>query len=386
MRSNKVFIIAGEASGDFLGKDLINNLKSMHENIEFRGVGGTQMAKEGLFSIFPMHELSIMGIGEVLPHIPKILNRIKQTKEAIKNFNPDVVVTIDSPGFNMRIAEYVKKELNIPVVHYVAPSVWAWRPGRAKKLAQKVDHLLCLLPFEPDYFTKYGLKATFVGHPLTNVQLPNDMNFRAQVGINREATLVCVLPGSRVSEIKNLLHIFLDAVSKLPLSRRIELVIPTLPHLKEVVEKQLAEISMNVAIVTTDALKWQAFMQSSIAIAASGTVSLELAFAGVPQVIGYRLNTITYWFAKLLVKTKFVSLVNILAGNLVVPECLQSKCNADELAYQLEKILGNSTHQKNMRIAYKQVLNAVTPQNGTSGANAAAVVLKYLQLRNIVID
>lgn len=377
-RVPKVFIIAGEASGDFLGKDLLASLKNMYKNIEFRGVGGTQMAKEGLFSIFPMSELSVMGIGEVLPHIPKILNRLKQTKEAIKNFNPDVVVTIDSPGFNMRIAEYVKKELNIPVVHYVAPSVWAWRPGRAKKIAQKVDHLLCLLPFEPQYFTRHGLKATFVGHPVTSVQLPSDMNFRAQVGISRESTLICVLPGSRISEIKNLLHVFLEAISKLPLNRRIEVIIPTLPHLKEVVEKQLAEVKEHVVIVTTDALKWQAFMQSSIAIAASGTVSLELAYVGVPQIIGYKLNIFTYLIAKLLIKTKFASLVNILAGDSVVPECLQGKCNVDELAYQLERMLANSTHQKNMRIAYKQVLSKLTPEHGTSGELAAKIVSEYL--------
>lgn len=376
--TRKVFIIAGEASGDFLGKDLLANLKTMHENLEFRGVGGAQMAKEGLFSIFPMQELSVMGIGEVLPHIPKILNRIQQTKEAIKNFKPDVVVTIDSPGFTLRIAEYVKTELNIPVVHYVAPSVWAWRPGRAKKIAKKVDHLLCLLPFEPEYFTKHGLKATFVGHSVTSVQLPNDTNFRAQVGLSREATLICLLPGSRVSEIKKLTHIFLEAVAKLPLNRRIEVIIPTLPHLKEIVEQQLAEIKAHVVIVTTDSLKWQAFMQSSIALAASGTVSLELAYVGVPQVIAYRVNFLTYWLAKLLVKTKFVSLVNILTGNLVVPECLQGKCTADELAYQLERILSNSNHQKNMRISYKNVMQKITPQHGTPGNMAALVVSEYL--------
>jgi lipid-A-disaccharide synthase len=378
-RARKVFIIAGEASGDFLGKDLLANLKAMHENLEFRGVGGAQMAKEGLFSIFPMQELSVMGIGEVLPHIPKILNRIKQTKEAIKNFNPDVVVTIDSPGFTLRIAEYVKTELKILVVHYVAPSVWAWRPGRAKKITQKVDHLLCLLPFEPEYFTKHGLKATFVGHPVTNINLPSDLNFRAQVGLNRESTLVCILPGSRVSEIKNLTHTFLEAVAKLPLNRRIEIIIPTLPHLKEVVERQLAEVCSDVVIVTTDSLKWQAFMQSSIALAASGTVSLELAYVGVPQVIAYKVNFLTYWLAKLLVKTKFVSLVNILAGHSIVPECLQSKCNPDELAYQLERILSNSTHQKNMRLAYKNVIEKITPQHGTPGNMAAAVVSGYFK-------
>lgn len=377
-RVRKVFIIAGEASGDFLGKDLLANLKVMYANHEFRGVGGAQMAKEGLFSIFPMQELSVMGIGEVLPHIPKILNRIQQTKEAINNFKPDVVVTIDSPGFTLRVAEFVKKELQIPVVHYVAPSVWAWRPGRAKKLAKKVDHLLCLLPFEPEYFTKHGLKADFVGHPVTNVQLPNDINFRAQVGISREATLICLLPGSRVSEIKKLTHIFLEAVAKLPLNRRIEIIIPTLPHLKEIVERQLAEIKAHVVIVTTDALKWQAFMQSSIALAASGTVSLELAYVGVPQVIAYRVNFLTYFLAKLLVKTEFVSLVNILANNLIVPECLQGKCNPDELAYQLERILSNSTHQKNMRFAYKSVIEKITPQHGTPGNMAAAVVSEYL--------
>lgn len=378
-KSKKIFIIAGEASGDFLGKNLLNNLKLKHANLEFRGIGGAQMAKEGLFSIFPMQEISVMGFFEVLPKLPAILKRINQTKKAIENFKPDVVVTIDSPGFCLNIAKFVKHKLKIPVVHYVAPSVWAWKPGRAKKIAKKIDHLLCLLPFEPPYFLKHGLKATFVGHPVTGIDLPNDTNFRTMHGISREATLVCILPGSRISEIRNLLHIFLDAVSKLPLTRRIEVIIPTLPHLKEVIEKELAEASINVKIITSDTQKWQAFMQSSIALAASGTVSLELAHVGVPQVIAYKTNMFTYILAKILVKTKFVSLVNILSNEKVIPECLQKECNADYLAQQLEKILANSIYQKNLRIAYKNVLAKVTPPTLTSGEMAADVVEQYLK-------
>lgn len=377
--TKRIFIIAGEASGDFLGGQLLQSLKKQHSNIKIAGIGGNQMSAQGLKSLFPMSDLSLYGLFELIPHLFKILKRIKQTKEAIKAFKPNVLVTIDAPGFTLRIAKFAKK-LKIPVVHYVAPSVWAWKPERAKKLAKNiaVDHLLCLLPFEPPYFTCHGLSTTFVGHPITEITLPDDTHFRESLGISREATLVCVLPGSRKSEIQNLLKIFLQAVSKLSLNRRIEVVLPTLPHLIPLIEPLIKNAEIPVRLVTTTEEKWQAFMQSSIALAASGTVSLELAYVGVPQIIAYKLSRLTYWVAKFLITTKYASLVNILNKEMVVPEYLQNQCNAEFLSKQLDSMLSDSKTQKQMRQKYKEAIDMLKTPNMNPSNVAVSVINRFL--------
>lgn len=377
--SKRVFIIAGEASGDFLGAQLLQSLKTQFPNLEIAGIGGFQMQEQGIKSLFPMSEISLYGIFELIPHLLNVLKRIWQTKEAIKKFQPNVVVTIDSPGFTLRIAKYAKK-LKIPVVHYVAPSVWALRPGRAKKLAQKigVDHLLCLLPFEPPYFERYGLPTTFVGHPITEVVLPDDTDFRKSLGFSKEATLICLLPGSRKNEIQSLLQIFTKTIEKISKNKRIEIVLPTLPHLAPIIEPYLKNISVRVKMVTTIHEKWQAFMQSSIALAASGTVSLELAYVGVPQVIAYKLSTLTYWLAKLLVSTRYVSLINILCKEMVVPELLQNQCTEEFLYKKLDNILTNSSLQKQMRNKYAEAINILRIDKKKPSDVAASVVAKFL--------
>ena len=373
--NKRIFVIAGEASGDFLGGQLLQSLQKINKDIEIHGIGGQQMAAFGLHSLFPMADLSIMGISEIIPHFFQILRRIKQTKDAIKKLHPDLLITIDSPGFCLKIAKYAKK-IGIPVVHYVAPSVWAWRPGRAKKLAKKIniDHLLCLLPFEPKFFTKHGLPATFVVHPVTEVVLPDDSNFRQKLNISRESTLICLLPGSRKNEIQQHLQIFLDAVGKLPLTRRLEVVIPTMPHLLDYVMPLLSNTSVSVKVVTSVEEKWQAFMQSSIALAVSGTVSLELAYVGVPQVVAYKVSRITYWLAKCLVKVKYASLVNILNKQMVVPECLQNHCDPENLTLQLESILSNSNCQKQTRKLYNQAISMLISQSGSASDISANIV------------
>ncbi len=370
----RIFIIAGEASGDFLGAQLLRSLQAINPNLEIHGIGGSQMAASGLQSLFPMAELSVMGISEIVPHFRKFLKRLKQTKAAIEALQPDVLITIDSPGFCLKIAKYAK-QLEIPVVHYVAPSVWAWRPGRARKLASlKLGHLLCLLPFEPPYFTLHGIPATFVGHPITEVILPDDTTFRKENQISVEATLICLLPGSRKNEVEQHLKIFLEAVTKLPLARRIEVVIPTLPHLLPYIEPLLKDAAITVKLVTSASQKWQAFMQSSIALAASGTVSLELAYVGVPQVIAYKVSKLTYWLAKCLVKVKYASLVNILNQQMVVPECLQNQCTVTHLAQQMENILNDSNYQKQTRKLYTKAIDALQPPQGSSSDIAAAII------------
>ncbi len=372
--TKRIFIIAGEASGDFLGAQLLQSLQKNNHQLEIYGIGGQQMSLAGLQSIFQMNELSVMGFSEIVPSLLKILKRIKQTKNTIKELKPDLLITIDSPGFCFKIAKFAK-QLGIPVVHYVAPSVWAWRPGRAEKLAKKIkiDHLLCLLPFEPHYFTIHGLPATFVGHPITEVTLPDDSNFRKNLNIAKESTLVCLLPGSRKNEVKQHLEVFLNAVAKLPLNRRIEVVIPTLPHLVPYIEPLLKNTAIPAKLVTSIEEKWQAFMQSSVALAASGTVSLELAYVGVPQVIAYKVSKITYWLAKCLVKVKYASLINILNQQMIAPECLQNNCSAEHLALQLENILSNSSSQKQQRKGFVSAINMLKAGNNSSDIAAGVV-------------
>ncbi len=372
--TKRIFIIAGEASGDFLGAQLLQSLQKNNHQLEIYGIGGQQMSLTGLQSIFPMNELSVMGFSEIVPSLFKILKRIKQTKDTIKELKPDLLITIDSPGFCFKIAKFAK-QLDIPVVHYVAPSVWAWRPRRAEKLAKKIkiNHLLCLLPFEPPYFTIHGLPATFVGHPITEIKLPDDSDFRKNLNIAKESTLICLLPGSRKNEVKQHLEIFLNAVAKLPLTRRIEVVIPTLPHLIPYIAPLLKNTAIPVKIVTSVEEKWQAFMQSSIALAASGTVSLELAYVGVPQVIAYKVSKITYWLAKWLVKVKYASLVNILNQQMIVPECLQNNCSAEHLALQIENILSGSSNQKQQRKGFASALNMLKAGDNSSDIGANVV-------------
>lgn len=377
--SKRIFIIAGEASGDFLGAQLLKALQKTNPQLEIYGIGGEQMIACGLRSLFQMADLAVMGISEIVPELWRIFKRIKLTQQTIEKLRPDVLITIDSPGFCLKIARYAKK-LGIPVVHYVAPSVWAWRAGRAYKLAKriKLDHLLCLLPFEPPYFTVHCLRATFVGHPIHEIALPDDRNFRNAHQISKEATLICLLPGSRKNEIAQHLQIFLEAAARLSSTRRIEVVIPTLSHLLPYIEPMAKEAAVTVKVVTSAADKWQAFMQSSVALAVSGTVSLELAYVGVPQVIAYKVSKFTYWLVKCLVKVKFASLVNILNKQMVVPECLQNQCTAHNLSVQLEHILNDSNYQKQTRKFYSQAINMLKSPQGLPSDVAADVVNHYL--------
>lgn len=338
MKKYTVFLSAGEPSGDFLGSQLMKALKKqLGANVTFVGLGGSLMAAEGLPSMFPIEELSIMGLAEIIPHIRRIRNRIQETVEAIETIRPDVVVTIDSPGFNFRVGKRLKKRIkSIPLVHYVAPSVWAWRPKRAHAVAQFLDHLLVVFPFEPPYFLKEGLPTTFVGHPVVELGLEklHDPTFRTRHEIGAQAPILTLLPGSRRGEISRLLPVFQETVVKLQQKYPdIHVVIPTLPHLVDQIKKQF---NLSATIITTPSEKFAAYKESQAALAASGTVSLELAAAGVPMVVAYKINPITHFLVSRLVKVKYACLVNLLMNQEVVPERLQGECTPEKLASALE--------------------------------------------------
>ena len=358
-KTPSLFIIAGEPSGDFLGAQLLKALPQMQIN----GIGGHLMEEAGLTSLFPMEQISLMGLTEILPHIFTLKRRIQETVLEIERLQPSVIVTIDSPGFCLRVIKGLKKRgSTIPVVHYVAPSVWAWKPGRAKKLASLVDHLLVLFPFEPPYFTCHNLPTTFVGHPLIEQIKPVSMN-------DKDPNHLILLPGSRTSEIKRLLPIFIEALKDFP---DMNITLPTLPHLRPLVESMVPK---HIHVVDTPSKKISAFQKGSIALAASGTVSLELALYGVTMVIAYRVNPITAFIVKRLVKTKYACLVNILLNKPVVPELIQQDCTLENIRDTLHKILKSpQTHD----LSHVYALLS-TPNQSSPSTVAADVVLKYME-------
>jgi lipid-A-disaccharide synthase len=348
MKQYTIFISAGEPSGDFLGSQLMKALRrQLGHAVKFTGLGGPLMEAEGMASLFPIEELYIMGLAEIIPHIRRIRRRIHETVKAVEQIGPDIVITIDSPGFNFRIGKMLKKKnILIPLVHYVAPSVWAWRPNRAHEIAQFVDHLLVLLPFEPPYFLKEGLDTHFVGHPVVEVGINKaaDSTFRKRHNIPSTAPIITILPGSRRGEVGRLLPIFQQTVSRLLKKYpNLLVVIPTLPHLVNQI-KQL--YNLPAVIVTSPQEKYAAFKESTAALSASGTISLELAAAELPTVIAYKISPITYAIVKRLVKVKYASLINLLLDEPVMPEHLQADCTPEKLACEVDKLLLMTSKEK----------------------------------------
>ena len=376
-----VYVIAGEASGDILGARLMVQLKDKNDAIQFVGIGGPKMTEQGLQSLFPMEELSLMGLAEILPHLPKLIKRINQTVADVMSKQPQILLTIDAPGFCFRVAKKLKAS-NIKLVHYVAPSVWAWKPGRAKKVATFLDHLLVLLPFEPPYFERFDLATTFVGHSVVESGADNGDGeaFRKRLNIDNQTPVMVLLPGSRRGEIEKLLPVFCQTAQMLSASHEgIKIIIPTLPSLSDSIAKIVEGWQIDVQIVEGDRDKFDAFAAADIALAASGTVALELAMAGTPAVIGYKVHSLTAWFVRKMIKTPYANLINIVLGYEAVPELLQEKCRPDLLAEALSGLLVDET------AASKQIedANKALKQLGRGGPSpsgrAAETLLSILE-------
>lgn len=339
------FLVAGEASGDLLGARLMQALnKKTSGSVRFSGVGGPRMQAEGLDLLFPQSDLAHMGLFELVRHLPLILRRIRQTIAAVKEQKPAALVTIDSPDFSFRVAKKLKGQ-GIPLIHYVAPTVWAWRAGRAKKVAAFLDHLLALLPFEPPYFTKEGLPCTFVGHPLveSDVGAGEAARFRQKFGVAPEALLLAVLPGSRMGEITRLLPIFKQTIALLKAQfPMIELVVPTVPHVAKVVQDEIKGWGIPAHFTDNDADKYDAFAAATAALACSGTVSVELAMAALPTVIAYKIGALTAALYRRLIKTRFATLLNIMQNREIMPEFLQQDCTPKKLAGAVQVLLSSS--------------------------------------------
>ncbi|MEM9468967.1 MAG: lipid-A-disaccharide synthase [Pseudomonadota bacterium] len=367
----KIYFVAGEDSGDFLGSQLMNALKTKQPDIEFYGVGGELMQGQGIQSLFPMKELSVMGVFEILPRVPHFIKRINQTVADIQSKKPDMVITIDAPDFSFRVQKKLRKLMGAEapqLVHYVAPTVWAWRPKRAKKIATFLDHILCLFPFEPPYFEKEGLKAYAVGHPMVESGL-----LEAEPLCIQGSKKLGLFFGSRQGEIKRISPIICEALEGIIHEQPdIELIIPTLPHLKEQIEEILSPFDVSKHIQTETDQKWSVFKSCDAAIAVSGTVGLELAACNIPHLIAYRVNAFTGIIGRLLIKTPYAHLANIILNKPIVPEFIQENCRADLIVKEALSLLQDNTKRSFQIDEFEKVRLEITGPKGQSPSQVAA--------------
>ena len=371
-----VFLVAGEPSGDLLGAGLMAAMrKAAAGRVAFAGVGGERMTEAGLDSLFPMPDLSTMGLVEVLPRIPRLYGRLRQTAAAVRDRRPDAVVTIDSPGFNTPLARRLRG-VDAPLIHYVAPTVWAWRADRAKTLARLYDHLLALLPFEPPWFEREGLSCTWVGHPAAaRSGTPDAAGFRSRRGVAPDAPLLAVLPGSRAGEVRRLLPVYLAAVARLAgRLPGLRVVAAAVPAVADAVAG--APWPTPPAVVREPAERAAALAAADVALATSGTVTLELAAARTPMVVCYRVAPLTHAVARRLVRAPFFGLVNLVLGRRAVPELLQSACAPGEIARQVEKLFVDSRARADQIAAMDDAVAALRRPDGsaTPSERAAQVV------------
>jgi lipid-A-disaccharide synthase len=378
-----LFIIAGEPSGDALGGALMAALKLRTRGaIRFAGIGGERMAEQGLQSLVPLDELAIIGLAEVLPRARRIFRRVRETTDAVIEARPAALVTIDSSGFTWRVAKRLRQRgERVPLIHYVAPMVWAWRPGKARKVARWYDHLMTLLPFEPPYFEAVGLSSSYVGHPVleSGADMGDGPAFRARHGIARETRLLCLLPGSRRGEASRLLPIYRAAMEKLmPRFPELRLVLPSVDFLADWIAGEVASWPIPVTVVRGQKEKIDAFAASEIALAASGTVALELAMARLPAVVTYRTNPLTAWLLRRAVKVPFVNLVNLILGREVVPELLLEQCTPDRLSSALERLLLDGAARAAQIEGYREGLRRLGDGGPPPSVRAADKVLEVM--------
>ncbi len=379
----RVFLVAGEPSGDRLGGALMEGLKALVPDVAFDGVGGPLMQAQGLNSRFPMSELSVMGLVEVLPKFFHLKRRISETAQAVLDTQPDVLITIDSPDFSLRVAKLVKESGDTRTVHYVAPSVWAWRPGRADKMAKVIDHVLALLPFEPPYMERAGMECDFVGHPVASEPQATEAEiktFRDAHDLG-DAPLLLALPGSRRGEVDRLAPVFGEALSHYLKTRpETRIVVPAVAHMVDTVAEHLRSWPGSPVVVDPRDLpsdqavaqKRAAFAAADLALAASGTVSLELAAQATPMVIAYNLNWLTTLIAKRMVHLDTVTLVNLVSDTRTVPECLLDDCQPDQIAEALAHVAANPEAQ---REAMSVTMDRLGRGGEAPGLRAAKAVL-----------
>lgn len=379
----RLFLIAGEASGDSLGAALMAGLKSLAPDVEFHGVGGPKMAAEGLTSLFPMEELSVMGLVEILPKYRHLKRRLKETAEEFLRLKPDALVTIDSPDFCLRVARAVRAaDPAQRTIHYVAPTVWAWRPGRAAKMAEVIDHVLALFPFEPPYMEAAGMSCDFVGHPVVAERRASEEeagDFREIHGIDAGQPVLLCLPGSRKSEVARLAPRFEEAIARLrDRAPDLRVILPTVKGVADLVRDLAARWKVAPLVVETAEDKARAFAAADLALAASGTVSLELAANRVPMVIAHDFNRLTWWMMKRAALIDTVTLVNIVSDTRVVPEFLGPACQPGPISRVLMLLIDDKEARERQFAAMATTMERLGAGGEPPGLRAARSVLAHL--------
>lgn len=375
-----IFIVAGEPSGDVLGARLMAALNRANpDGVKYSGVGGPQMATQGLNSLFDYRQLAVMGLLEVLPQAPRLLRRIRDVAKAIETAQPDAIITIDAPSFGFAVLKRLKNH-NQPRIHYVAPQVWAWRPKRAGKIKKYVDHVLALLPFESPYFDAAGMPCTFVGHPiLENVATAEDGKaFRARHGIADDALVLCALPGSRRNEVRKLKPVIADVIGRIAERHsNLHVVIPTVSTVADDV-RDLASIGVPTTITGNADEKSAAMAACDAAIAASGTATLELVCANVPTVVIYKVALITGWLGRYLATVKYASIANILADRELLPEFLQEYCKPKDVAAALLELIEDGSRRQEVIDGEIDVVRQLTFEGQAPSEKAADEVLRII--------
>ena len=376
----KIFILTGEPSGDKLASTVISKLKTQNSDIEYLSVGGTHLKNLGIKSIFNLEDITYLGFTSVLLNIFKIKSKINKTVDEILRFKPDILFSVDSPDFTLRVAERVKKiNNNIKTIHYVAPQVWVWRKNRVKKIKKFIDHMILLFDFEKEYFEVENIKNTFVGHPL----LENDRNIKSDLNnlISKDKKIISIFPGSRKSELKVLLPILLDFIKLMNKNEmNYKYVIHTTDQNKVSIIDQLKTSTINnVDVISDENIKSQILSNSIFAVSKSGTVSLQICNANIPSIIIYKLSFINFMIFKSLVNVKFANIINIINNKEIIPELLQNECNAEEIYKTVLYFLKNPDKIKEQLNNCNKTLEGI--KSKTSSSNEAASILNnYLTI------
>lgn len=384
MTEHHVMLVVGETSGDTLGAALMTSVREvLGDKVRFSGVGGPRMEAEGLSSIFPMTDIAVMGPREVIPRLPLILRRMSETTRHAVETRPDLVVIIDSPDFTHTVAKRIhKKAPEIPIANYVSPSVWAWRRGRAKAMATYLRKVLALLPFEPAFFrAEAGLDCEYVGHPaIEKIASPEEgATFREQKGIEPDAPVLLALPGSRTNEVKRLIGLMGEtAVQVAAHHKGLRIVIPVVPHVQDLVVEAVKDWPIEPVLAFGDEEKRGAFAAATAAIAASGTVSLELGLAGIPMVVAYKIDPIAAWSVSRFLKVPTVVLVNLILDRPAVKEFLQHNCKSEDLSAALIPLIGDTKERQQALVDLAEMRELMGVGGPSPSTRAANVVLEML--------
>ena len=370
----KIFILTGEPSGDKLASEVINKLKKINPNIEYLSVGGENLESLGIKSIYNLKDVTYIGITKILLNIFSIKKKINITVKEILQFNPDILFSVDSPDFTLRIAEQVKKlNPSIKTIHYVAPQVWVWRENRVKKIKKFIDHVLLLFNFEKKYFEKENIKNTFVGHPLLDKEISNKIDISSLIPIDKK--IISIFPGSRISELNILLPILINFVKLMnDKYKNINFIFHSNQNYKNFIFNNLKKSNLhNVDVISDELIKNQILVKSIFAVSKSGTVSLEICRHGIPSIILYKLSALNFFLIKSLVKVKFVNIINIINNKEVIPELLQSECNAKEIFNTVNFFLSKPSMISDQLNQIKKTIKDI--KSKTSSAEKAANIL-----------